>query len=133
MLSFDSIPASTVRSRSDPRPCSSHVASFFLVYILVRRARSWRGVMRFDRKSNSTIIDVKSFLAKNRILFNPGRYADYKSGTFSQLLRCPVNAMVDNSSRSWTSACIITQSSLQRSHLPRVRAVMYTYVPLVLC
>jgi hypothetical protein len=38
MLSFDSIPASTAESRSDPRPRSSHVASFSPVYIQGGRA-----------------------------------------------------------------------------------------------
>jgi hypothetical protein len=72
-LNFNNIPVSTDGSRSDPRLHSSHVASFSPVYILVRRARNWRGVMRFDKKSNSTIINVKSFSAKNWILLSMGK------------------------------------------------------------
>jgi hypothetical protein len=65
MLSFDNNPANTDGSRSDRSLRSSHVASFSPMYIQARRARSWRGAMHFDRKLNSTIIDVKWFSAKN--------------------------------------------------------------------
>jgi hypothetical protein len=69
MLSFDSIPVSTDGSWSDLRPHSSHVVSFSPMYIQVGRAHCWRGATRFNKKSNSTIIDIKSFLARNQILF----------------------------------------------------------------
>jgi hypothetical protein len=83
MLSFNSIPASTVGSRYDPLPCSSRVASFSLLYIQAGQARMWRGVMHFDQKLNNTIINIKPFSAKNRILLSMGRQADCKLGTFS--------------------------------------------------
>jgi hypothetical protein len=72
MLNFDSIPASTVGSRSDPLPHSGRVASFSPVYIQAGQGRNWRGVTRFDKKSNNTNIDVKPFSAKNRILLDMG-------------------------------------------------------------
>jgi hypothetical protein len=72
-LNFDSIPVNTVSSRPDPSPCSNRVASFSPVYIQAGRARNWRRGMHFDRKSNSTIIDIKPCSAKNWILFNMGR------------------------------------------------------------
>jgi hypothetical protein len=40
MLSFDNIPVSIVRSRSDPRPRSSRMVSFSPVYIQARQAHS---------------------------------------------------------------------------------------------
>jgi hypothetical protein len=69
VLYFDSITSSTPESRSNPQPRSSRVASFSLVYSHAGRARSWRGAMRFDKKSCSTIIDVKPFSARNWILY----------------------------------------------------------------
>jgi hypothetical protein len=68
MLSFNNIESNTLRSRSDPLPRSSHVVSFSLVYSQARRTHSRRGEMCFDRKSNITIIDIKPFSARNRIL-----------------------------------------------------------------
>jgi hypothetical protein len=70
--SIDSIPSGTFRYRSDPWPHSSRVVSFSSVYTQAGRARCWRGAMRFDKKSNSTIIDVKPFSTRNWILFNMG-------------------------------------------------------------
>jgi hypothetical protein len=72
-LSIDIISVITDGSRSDPRPHSSHMLSFSLVYIQAGRARSWSGAMHFNKKSNSTIIDVKPYSARNWILFNTRR------------------------------------------------------------
>jgi hypothetical protein len=72
-LRFDSIPASTAGSRSDPLPHSSHVAPFSPMYILAGWVHNWRGVMHFDKKSNGSIIVIKPFTAKNRILLSTGR------------------------------------------------------------
>jgi hypothetical protein len=111
-LSFDSIASSTFGSRSDPWPCYSHVVSFSPVYSQAGRARYWRGAMHFDSKSNNTIINIKSFSARNWILLTTGVQVRYKSGTFSQPERLPIGVAVGNSSQSWTSANTITQSSL---------------------
>jgi hypothetical protein len=72
VLNFDSIVSSTPGSRSVLGPCSSRVASFSLVYSHTKRARSWRGAMRFDKKSCNTIIDVKPFSIRNWILCSMG-------------------------------------------------------------
>jgi hypothetical protein len=88
--------------------------------------------MHFDKKSNNTIIDVKPFSTRNWILLITGLLVCYISGTFSQPVRVPISVAVSNSSRSWTSACTITQSSLQQSHLPRERVAMYNARPLLL-
>jgi hypothetical protein len=81
--------------------------------------------MRRDRKSNSTIIDVKPSPAKDLIFSSMGSYNCCRSGTFSQRSCLPIGALINNSSRSWKSVYTITQSSLQRSHLPGLRGVMY--------
>jgi hypothetical protein len=72
-LSFYNVLVRTDVSKSDPWLHSSHVASFSPVYIQAGRAHSWRGALRFEKKLNSTIIDVKLFSAKNWILFNMRR------------------------------------------------------------
>jgi hypothetical protein len=72
VLSFNNIVSSTHVSRSMPWLGSSHVASFSPVYSHTGRARSWRGVMRLDKKSRITIIDVKPFSARNWILSSTG-------------------------------------------------------------
>jgi hypothetical protein len=51
--------------RLDPGPRSSHMMSFTLVYIHAGRwDRSWRDVMRFDRKLCNTISEVRPFSAR---------------------------------------------------------------------
>jgi hypothetical protein len=67
MLSFDSVIASTSGSRSDLSRAPS-VWFFRPVYNQDGQERSWSKVMRFNMKSCNTIIEVRSFSAKNQIL-----------------------------------------------------------------
>jgi hypothetical protein len=64
-LNFGNIMSSTFKPKSVLWPRSSHVASFSPMYNQAPRARYWRGAMCWDRKSNSTISDVKPCLARN--------------------------------------------------------------------
>jgi hypothetical protein len=67
-LSLPSKVTSTFEAKSDPRPCLNGVVSLSLVYSHAGRARSWRGAMRLDRKSCTTIIDDKPWLIRCLIL-----------------------------------------------------------------
>jgi hypothetical protein len=67
---FDSIVSSTFMLRFVPWPRSSRVASFSPVYSQVMTMHYWRG--QWDRKSDSTISDVKPCSSRNWILFSTG-------------------------------------------------------------
>jgi hypothetical protein len=64
VVSAFKLAASKTSSRLDLGLRSSHMMSFTPVYIHAGRGRSWRGVRHFDRKSCSTISEVRSFSAR---------------------------------------------------------------------
>jgi hypothetical protein len=80
--------------------------------------------MCLDTKIESTIIEDKSWLAKNWILSTMGSSAAGSHGSSSQRALLPVGVLVGSTQRSCESARTITQSSLQWSHLSGLTAVM---------
>jgi hypothetical protein len=110
--------ASRASSRLDPESHSSCMMSFTPVYIHEGRVGwSWRGTRQLDRKSCSTISEVRPFSARYRIRSIMGSKLDSRQGSFTHSVRLRVGAPVGSASRSWASACTSTESSLQRSHL----------------
>jgi hypothetical protein len=72
-------------------------------------------------------------MAKIWILPNTGLKAGSSSWSCSQSTRRVVGATVGSTNRPLASVCTSTQSSLQPSHLLRLRAEMYLEGPLVRC
>jgi hypothetical protein len=56
-LSFPNKALCTSTAKSDPQPCSSHMASPSPVYYHTGQTLDWRGAMHLDRKSDSTTIE----------------------------------------------------------------------------
>jgi hypothetical protein len=110
---------SRTSSRLDPGSRSSRMISFTPVYIHARRWDwSWRGARHFDRKSCSTISEVRPFSARYWIQSSTGLKPSSRPGSLTHSVRSRVGPSIGSVSRSWTSACTSTQSSLHRSHLP---------------
>jgi hypothetical protein len=91
------------------------------------------GAMCFNKKSCSIIMDEGPLSAKIRILPSTRLNAGSNLGSYTQSVRGVIGAAVGSTNCSWASVCTGTQSSLQCSHLPGLRAGMYLEGPLVRC